>query len=127
MSYRCGLVRKFYCFRAYRPRGGGGNYLGTGRLGRQDFFFIFGPIYVFLYSASLPTFCCFFVLFHFGCSHSKVFGKTMVHEFHISYSQIEWYLLLSDRGRVDDFSFLGSSSPFCFLLIEFHSTSSISY
>ena len=31
------------------------------------------------------------------------------------------------RGRVDDLSFFGYLSPFCFLLIEFHCTFSISY
>ena len=31
------------------------------------------------------------------------------------------------RGRVDDLSFLEYLSPFCFLLIEFHCTFSISY
>ena len=31
------------------------------------------------------------------------------------------------KGRVDDFSFFDCSSPFCFLLIEFHCTFSISY
>ena len=32
-------------------------------------------------------------LFHSCCSHARVFGKTLVHEFHISYSNTEWYLL----------------------------------
>ena len=31
--------------------------------------------------------------FHSCCSHARVSGKTLVHEFHISYSQPEWYLL----------------------------------
>ena len=43
--------------------------------------------------ASLLTFfVCFFILFHFFCSHARVFGKTRVHEFLISYSHTEWYL-----------------------------------
>ena len=42
----------------------------------------------FLYSPSLLTFFCFFVLFHSGFSHGWVFGKTLVHEFHISYMAI---------------------------------------
>ena len=33
--------------------------------------------------ASLLTFFCLFVLFH-SCFHARVFGKTLVHEFHIS-------------------------------------------
>ena len=36
---------------------------------------------------------CFFILFHSCCSHTQVFGKTLVHEFHISYSHTELYLL----------------------------------
>ena len=36
--------------------------------------------------ASLLTFLfCFFVLFHSCCSHAQVFGKTLMHEFPISY------------------------------------------
>ena len=43
--------------------------------------------------ASLLTFLvCFIILFHSCCSHARVFGKTLLHEFHISYSHIEWYL-----------------------------------
>ena len=40
----------------------------------------------------LTKFVCFFILFHSCCSHAKVFGKTLVHEFHISSSRTEWYL-----------------------------------
>ena len=32
----------------------------------------------------------FFVLFRFCCSHARVFGKTHVYEFRISYSHTEW-------------------------------------
>ena len=44
---------------------------------------------------------CFPVLFHFCCSHAQVFGKTIVHEFHISYSNPELYLLspLGENGH----------------------------
>ena len=41
---------------------------------------------------------CFIVLFHSCCSHSRVFGKTLLYEFHISYSHTEWYLLFSDSA-----------------------------
>ena len=41
----------------------------------------------------LTFFVCFFILFHSCCSHARVFGKTLVHEFPISYSPTEWYLL----------------------------------
>ena len=43
--------------------------------------------------ASLLTFFSFFVLLHSCCSHEQVFVKTLVHEFPISYSHTEWYLL----------------------------------
>ena len=50
--------------------------------------------------ASLLTFfVCFFILFRSCCSHARVFGKTHVHEFPMSYSHTEWYLLLS-RGEI---------------------------
>ena len=41
----------------------------------------------------LPTSSVFFILFHSCCSHVQVFGRTLVHEFPISYSHIERYLL----------------------------------
>ena len=42
--------------------------------------------------ASLLTFFCYFVLFHSCGSNARVFGKTLVHEFLISYNHTEWYL-----------------------------------
>ena len=38
----------------------------------------------------------FYFLF---CSHARVFGKPLLHEFFISYSHTEWYLLFS-RGDI---------------------------
>ena len=67
------------------PQGGtvGPSYI----LGRWHFFFISCPLYCFPYSilSSYIFFFCFFGLFHSCCSHVRVFGKTLVHEFHISY------------------------------------------
>ena len=40
----------------------------------------------------LTIFVCLFVLFRSCCSHACVFGKTLVHEFPMSYSHTEWYL-----------------------------------
>ena len=40
----------------------------------------------------LPSSSVFFVLFRSCCSHARVFGKTLVHEFPVSYSHTEWYL-----------------------------------
>ena len=46
--------------------------------------------------ASLLTFFfCFFILFHSCCSHARVFGKPLVHEFPMSYSHTECYLFFS--------------------------------
>ena len=48
--------------------------------------------------ASLLIFFSFSVLFHFWCSHAQVFGKTLVHDFLISYSHTEWYFIFSDSA-----------------------------
>ena len=45
------------------------------------------------YSPLLTFFLCFIVLFQSCCSHAQVFGKTLVHEFPISYSHTKWNLL----------------------------------
>ena len=45
------------------------------------------------HTSLLTFFPCFFVLFHSCRSHAGVFGKTLVHEFPVSYSHTEWYLL----------------------------------
>ena len=50
--------------------------------------------------ASLLTFFSFFVLFYSCCSNAWVFGKTLVHEFHISYSHTEWYLLFLQNEMI---------------------------
>ena len=48
--------------------------------------------------ASLLTyFVCFFVLFHSCGSNAPVFGKTLVHEFPLSYRNTEWYLIFFAR------------------------------
>ena len=60
---------------------------------------------------SLITFSfCFFVLFHSCCSHARLFGKTLVHEFLISYSHTEWYLLFYDRATTSAQCVLGSKT-----------------
>ena len=48
------------------------------------------------HASILTVFVCLFILFSSCCSHARVFGKTLVHEFPISYSNTEWYLLISD-------------------------------
>ena len=49
-------------------------------------FFIRARFTSFHTHASLLPFFCSFVLFHSCCSHVRVFGKTLVHEFLICYS-----------------------------------------
>ena len=43
------------------------------------------------HSFLLTSSVCLFILFHSCCSHTRLFGKTLVHEFPISYSHTEWY------------------------------------
>ena len=60
--------------------------------------FLSYPLYFFPYSRLSSYLLRFFILFHCCCSHAQVFVKTLVHEFHISYSHTEWYLLFSDSA-----------------------------
>ena len=60
-------------------------------LGSYKFWFL-GRSF-FCTQASLLTFFWFLVLFHSSGSHVWVFWKTIVHEFLISNSHIEWYLV----------------------------------
>ena len=67
-------------------------------IGRRNFFFR-DRFTSFHTHASLPAFFfCFYILFHTCCSHVRVFGKTLVHEFLISYGHTEWYLRFT-RGE----------------------------
>ena len=69
-------------------------------IGRRDFFFFHARFTSFHTHTSLLTFIiCFFILFHSCCFHARVFGKTLVHEFPISCSHNEWYLLFL-RGEI---------------------------
>ena len=44
-----------------------------------------------------------FLYLHSFCSHARVFGKTLVHEFPISYSHAEWYLLVQRNDTIEMF------------------------
>ena len=61
------------------------------------FFFVLLDLFPYILSS-----LCFsvFVLFHSCSSHAQVFGKTLVHESHISYIRTEWNFLssLSETG-----------------------------
>ena len=50
------------------------------------------------HASLLTVFVCFFILFNSYCSRARVFGKTLVHEFPISYSNTEYYFFLSDSS-----------------------------
>ena len=50
----------------------------------------------------ITLFFCFFVLFHSCCSLARVFGRTLLHELHISYSHTEWCLLVFDSATKED-------------------------
>ena len=47
------------------------------------------------HASLLSVFVCLIVLFHSCSSHARVFGKTLLHEFPVSYSHTEWYFLIS--------------------------------
>ena len=53
------------------------------------------------HASLLFVFVCFCILFHFCCSHARVFGKTFVHEFPISYCHTEWFLLFSRNDLIE--------------------------
>ena len=48
-----------------------------------------------IHASVLTFFLCFLVLFHFYCSNARVFEKTLVREFYISYGHTEWNVLSS--------------------------------
>ena len=44
----------------------------------------------------LPSSSVSLYFFILAVAHARVFGKTLVHEFHMSYGHTEWYLLFSN-------------------------------
>ena len=53
-----------------------------------------------VHDSLLTIFVCLFALFRSCCSHAWVFGKTLWHEFPMSYSHTEWYTFLFSRGEI---------------------------
>ena len=105
MDYRHRLIRKFiHCFGAKQPRGKIGL---SYSLGLWDFIFSC-QLYVFPCSR-ISSFLLFLCLLNSCCSHVKVFGKTLVHEFLISYSHTELYLIFSDSATTSAHCVFGSS------------------
>ena len=64
-------------------------------LGNRDFIFSCS-LHFFPYSHFSSYLLRLLILFHSCCSHGLVFGKTLVHEFPISYCRTEWYLLFHE-------------------------------
>ena len=76
------------------PGGGGGqcNYQATVlRFGQHFFSARCASFHI--HSTLLTFFICFLVLFNLCCSDAQLFGQTLEHECHISYSHTDWYML----------------------------------
>ena len=73
-------------------------------LGRRVFFY-FIPSLLFFMIIFLLTFFCYFVLFTSWRYHTRVFGKTLLHEFHISYRHTEWSSFLQQCTTIAEREF----------------------
>ena len=68
-------------------------------IGRWDFFLSY-LLYFFSYAGLFSSFfVCLIVLFLSCCSHARVFRKTLLYEFSISYSHTELFFLFGARGK----------------------------
>ena len=94
MDYRCKLGSLGNSSIALGRRDPGGTVGSSYSLGRLDIFFLRARFTFFHSHYSLLTLFFSFILFHFCCSHDRVFGKILLHEFHISSPRTEWYLIL---------------------------------
>ena len=74
------------------PRGDDGREL---QLGLETSLFIAHLGHFHFHSFLLLSFLFFFVFFHSCRFHAQVFGRTLMHEFHVFYSHTEWNLLSS--------------------------------
>ena len=72
-------------------------WLGSNRPLVLLFFFMPALLLSILTPFFVPS-CSVSFLFHSCCSHASVFGKTLVHQFHISYSHTEWYFIFSESA-----------------------------
>ena len=59
---------------------------------RTSFFFCARFTSFYTHASLLTFFVCIFVLFHSCCSHARVFGKTLLHEFPISCISPYWMI-----------------------------------
>ena len=69
-------------------------------IGRPTFLFRDSFASFHTHATILTFFVCVSVLFHSCCSHARVVGKTLVHEFPISYSHTEWYYIFALIGAI---------------------------
>ena len=99
-NYRCRLGSLGMSSTATGSSDPGGTVDPNYSIGRRVFlFFLFVVLYGF-HSFLLAFFLYFFVVFQFYCSHAEVFGKTLLHEFHIFYINTEWTYFLRILGIV---------------------------
>ena len=63
-------------------------------------FYLVPTLLLLIFSFLLAFFVSFYVLFHTCCSHSQVFGKTLVHEFTFSKAILNSTLFSFSRGRI---------------------------
>ena len=84
-------------------------------IGRRDFFFRAHVASFHTHASLLTIVVCFFVLFRSCCSNARMFRKTLVHQFHISYSHTDWYLPLfaNPNGPILNGTFLFSFREIC--------------
>ena len=75
--------------------------------------------YFHTHASLLAFFVCFFILFHSCCSYARVFGKTLLHEFPVSYSHTEWYLLFRSVKAMNNLKLSAIKQILLLLLIMF--------
>ena len=75
------------------------------------------------HASLLTVFVCFDILFHSCYSFSRVFVKTLVHEFYISNGHREWYLLFRETWSVWSKSHLSKTNYNNDILYIIHSFS----
>ena len=93
--------------------------------GRRDFFLIRARFASFhTHTSLLAFFVCFFILFHSRCFHAQVFGKTLVHEFHISYSRTDGTSIFPTVRKYKSYTFCIRSEKVEILV---HYTSKLNY
>ena len=114
--YRLGpLCNSSTVSKAQRPR----RTVGTEQLLQgHEKLFSFMPSLLLSIHLSSYLFLLFLSLISTCCSHARVFGKTLVHEFYIFYSNTEWYFFFESATtsahcvfRAKKLKYLNTSKP----------------